>query len=739
MNYTLKLPLVMAALMLSACSSYKDRLTSPNSAQKYLVINGGTIITMQDDMQSKNPKHIYGKDYSVLVKDNKIEAFGKTTEVVNSIPQGSQIDYLDLNGQTLLPGFIEPHAHLQITVAGSQFADLMPCLPDKYQSIYEKGYGVLFKENEIDGKTKPCLLYLEEALNALANQGNQSNVAPWYIGNGLDPSRMKFNNHTELTKNAEFLAYPAQYIEQVKPLKTNPVFILDQSGHLAYVNQQAFKTAGICGTKFDITPQQFENKTGMQPSQEQVDFITQNQGKQILCGGTKVEMVESQNLAKFQFGFPDGDWQIAEYEEGNNDYWVFSGLLNEESAFYPLLNTLIDKIKTPSEQESDMLHVLNIASQQGVTTFTEGGGSSYEMIKSYQNMAMSPDMPTRLRTLYTWDGNLCSPDTDMNKNCHQKVPFDNAQYKGLFSAEGIKLWSDGSTQGCSASLSESYSDTGLCETAKNGHANYTKDQMVKNLSKFAKDNWYIHIHANGNQAIQNSIETFNTLAVKHSNYKQLPSVLIHSTVNGTSDSPVHIPDLIEQNRNGNVPNLSSSHLIGHVAYWGDSFKNELGDKRAKHINPTHTEWEKGIPLSLHSDMSITPLYPLWFMEQAITRRTWKYPHLNGNGIPLNKSESLSRYQALMAVTINPAMQHNIADKVGSIEVGKLADFVVLAENPMDANAVKNTDIHNIQVSCTFLNGKKVKWYKADNKDEVLNTPNCTFETNVGAKYIANLN
>lgn len=727
--------------LISACYSTSNETSALSTKDQYLVISGGNIITMQGSMaEAKTPdKYIFDQDYSLLVKNDLIQAIAKTSAIVSMIPKGKRVDYLDLKGQTLLPGFIEPHAHLQLTVAAAKLTNLMACLPDKYQIIFQKDYAWLNQSNDM------CLLYIEDAINILAKSepmgcdltSHDSNVAKqkgkqtekdcWLVGNGLDPSRMMLTQQsTSLNDNREFLNYPARYfVEYDEVFKHTPAFILDQSGHLAYVNSIAFEKAGIC--------------------------------KKVPCIGTKAEMEKAQKDAAESYGFTDGEWGIVQISE---ETWGFSGLLKEESAFYPFLGSLFNEMKgLPDQQQAafseqmklDMLQVLNIASQQGVTTFTEGGGSSQQMIEAYKQIANMPDMPTRLRTLYTWNIKLANKnklaDKKAGKNndkkskvsskvtnqmaLPEKIPFE----QGLFSAEGVKLWADGSTQGCSASLTAPYSEAGLCKAFGKGHQNYTATEMKNHLEKYAKNGWYAHIHANGDAAISDAIEALADLANENVEFKQLPSVIIHSTVNGVSGQKGAIPQQIITARSDSLPNLSTSHLMGHVAYWGASLKNELGQPRADFIDPTQTEWALGIPLSLHSDMTITPLYPLWFVEQAITRNTWTYPNLTGEGQPLNASEALTPYQALMAVTIHPAMQHNIADKVGSLEVGKLADLVVLAKNPMKE---AKTDIHDIAVSCTFLNGERVVWQKPDNANRnrtVINTPNCKIAKAIEVKQI----
>jgi predicted amidohydrolase YtcJ len=75
---------------------------------------------------------------------------------------------------------------------------------------------------------------------------------------------------------------------------------------------------------------------------------------------------------------------------------------------------------------------------------------------------------------------------------------------------------------------------------------------------------------------------------------------------------------------------------------------------------------------------------------------------------LGPEQRVSPLQALRAVTIDAAWQNFEDDIKGSIEVGKLADFVVLRQNPL---AVNSTEIKDIEVLRTIVGGKIV--YQAD--------------------------
>ncbi|MEO6124657.1 MAG: amidohydrolase family protein, partial [Ilumatobacteraceae bacterium] len=103
----------------------------------------------------------------------------------------------------------------------------------------------------------------------------------------------------------------------------------------------------------------------------------------------------------------------------------------------------------------------------------------------------------------------------------------------------------------------------------------------------------------------------------------------------------------------------------------------------------------GLRISLHSDWNVTPLEPLRYVEDAVTRI------MAEGGDVLNGNERIPVEAALRAVTIDAAWQCRADDVTGSLAVGKYADFVVLEDDPM---TVEPTTISNIVVSETRVGG-----------------------------------
>ena len=91
-----------------------------------------------------------------------------------------------------------------------------------------------------------------------------------------------------------------------------------------------------------------------------------------------------------------------------------------------------------------------------------------------------------------------------------------------------------------------------------------------------------------------------------------------------------------------------------------------------------------------------PADPFKLMRTAITRRTRK-------GETIGEDQAITMDEAIKAVTINAAYQLFLEDKVGSLEEGKLADMVVLSENPKKIDPLQ---LDEIRIMETFREGRR---------------------------------
>jgi predicted amidohydrolase YtcJ len=108
-----------------------------------------------------------------------------------------------------------------------------------------------------------------------------------------------------------------------------------------------------------------------------------------------------------------------------------------------------------------------------------------------------------------------------------------------------------------------------------------------------------------------------------------------------------------------------------------------------------TAEREGVPFSIHSDASVTPLGHLHTMWCAVNRVT-------PSGRVLGEAERISPESALRAVTLGAAFQLHLDHEMGSIECGKAADFTVLADDPLavDPMAIRDIEVHGTVVAGT---------------------------------------
>ena len=121
--------------------------------------------------------------------------------------------------------------------------------------------------------------------------------------------------------------------------------------------------------------------------------------------------------------------------------------------------------------------------------------------------------------------------------------------------------------------------------------------------------------------------------------------------------------------------VTVSFFSAHIHFWGDRhYDTFLGPERARRISPAASAERAGIRYTIHNDASVTPTRPLHLAHCAVNRKT-------ASGRTLGEDEKISSHSALKAQTIDAAWQVFQEGERGSISAGKLADFVVLAENP----------------------------------------------------------
>jgi len=267
------------------------------------------------------------------------------------------------------------------------------------------------------------------------------------------------------------------------------------------------------------------------------------------------------------------------------------------------------------------------------------------------------------------------------------------RYRNRLRIGGAKLTIDGSPQGFTAWRDRPYYDPP--PNYRSDYVGYpaaTQEQVFEAVDWAYENNIQILTHSNGEAASDLLISASKDATEKHGMADRRP-VLIHGQFLRE--------DQIDSFKALKVfPSLFPMHTF----YWGDWHRERtVGPENADNISPTGWLTKRGMKFSSHHDAPVAFPDSMRVLDATVTRRS-------RSGDIIGPSQRVDVVTGLKAMTIWPAYQHFEEDNKGSIEVGKLADLVILSADP---TAVDPETIDQIKVLETIKEGKSI--YTAKNE------------------------
>lgn len=261
------------------------------------------------------------------------------------------------------------------------------------------------------------------------------------------------------------------------------------------------------------------------------------------------------------------------------------------------------------------------------------------------------------------------------------------EYNDHWRIGGVKLGLDGSPQGKTAYLTKPYLIPPPGQTeAYRGYPIMSQDEVDRYFDEFYKKGWQTLVHTNGD-AVSDQMIAAVAKATKKYGLKDRRTVMIHAQT-------------VREDQLDRMQTLQimPSFFVSHTFYWGDWHRDSvLGEPRASRISPIESALKREMKMTLHNDSPIVPpdiLHLVWTAVNRVTR----------SGKVLGPEQRISVHEALKGVTINAAYQNFEENSKGSIEVGKVADLVILAKNPLRVDPMT---IKNIQILETIKGGNRV--------------------------------
>lgn len=355
-------------------------------------------------------------------------------------------------------------------------------------------------------------------------------------------------------------------------------------------------------------------------------------------------------------------------ENGNLD-----GSAEETAALMPLIVGAISPADYPAMLSAEFARL----NRAGLTTCSEMAFTPV-FLPLLQQMRDGGALTVRLRTYEI--------SNDTMTTC---VTPDNGD--DLLRQVGVKIWVDGSPWVGNIDLSFPYLDTEATRTigvtpGSCGHANYSREQLAEIVGAYFPRGWPLACHVQGDAGIDMILDVYQE-ALRANPRPDHRLRLEHA---GTMR-----PD---QMRRAAALGVTVSMFVDQIHYWGDILVDGLfGPEHGSRWMAAGSAVAAGIRISLHNDPPVTPEEPLRNISVAVTRTA-------PSGRVLAPEERLTVDQAIRAQTIDAAWQLFADDVIGSLEVGKYADLVVL---PCDPRTVPPEEIADLQVHATFLAGRQV--------------------------------
>lgn len=339
----------------------------------------------------------------------------------------------------------------------------------------------------------------------------------------------------------------------------------------------------------------------------------------------------------------------------------------------------MDMFAKASFSNEEMKEAHTIASKQfaekGITSIHEASGFGLQNIRQLQTHSKEGIIKQRL---YVMIGALNGADKivrSMNKS---------AIFTGLgddkYRIGPVKLFLDGSSSGPTIWTRDPYTS----DADEYGVQYYEQEEVDEIFIPAHKNGWQITAHAQGDAAIDmllNTIEKANNLHPRPDARHRIEHAGIAS------------PDLIQRMKEQNViPTPNPAFLYE----FGDGYAINYGE-RTSNMYPLNDYLEADVPAAFGSDCPVTTYSPMRGIHAALTRMTQ-------SGQVLGKEKTVSLMDTIRMYTLNGAYASFEEDIKGSIEIGKLADLILLDSSLLSADV---DDIPEIKVEWTMIDGEVV--------------------------------
>lgn len=353
----------------------------------------------------------------------------------------------------------------------------------------------------------------------------------------------------------------------------------------------------------------------------------------------------------------------------------------------------------------------------GVTTIYDGMIPITEenYWTAYEEMAEAGELTVKVRG--AWH---LAPEMGTEEELLALVDQAMEQSEGFttdyFQVIGFKFFADQVLEEETAYLDEPYT------SGNNGMKTWDDDLMETLFTKIDEAGFQIHVHEIGDAAVTYTLDALEK--AKATNGTNNRDTFVHCQFIKDEDMK-RMADL-------NVSAMIAPYWAVMDDYYWDLYVPSIGKERADNQYPEESLVKAGVNVGVHSDFSVTEpdwgwllysavtrtlpqkIFDLWYEGMDLTRTTKPSSNYEDYtiGVLPSADERMTLDQIIKAATYGGAYSMNMEDEIGTIEVGKKADLIIM---DMDITTSDIEDVSNVQIKKTFSDGRLV--FDADAKTE----------------------
>jgi predicted amidohydrolase YtcJ len=359
-----------------------------------------------------------------------------------------------------------------------------------------------------------------------------------------------------------------------------------------------------------------------------------------------------------------------------------SGALQEGATF------LVERL-VPVATSPDLEAALRIAQSElhslGVTNWQDAGVESDEEI-AYTSLAGRGELTARVVGALWWDWDGGPEQVEALLDRRERTAI------GGYAPTSVKFMLDGILENFTAGVLEPYLDADGVPTSNRGLTHFDPADLGAHVATLDALGFQAHFHAIGERAVREALDAVGAAR----------------EANGMTDTRPHVahiqvihPDDLTRFRDLDVTANAQPYWACNSGQMDDLTIPFLGPERARWQYPFRSLLAAGARLAMGSDWSVSTADPLLEMEVAVTRVS---DEDRGVRPPFLPSERIELIDALAAFTTGTARVNHLDGEIGSIEVGKAADMVVLDRDLFDRD---EGAIGEAGVIATFIDGVAV--------------------------------